>query len=88
MPRRGGFHTGSPTWRRVRKRVLERDNFECQLRLPGCRRRADQVDHMVPRHLGGAWYDEMNCRASCGHCNKAKGNYDRRRSVVPPSREW
>jgi 5-methylcytosine-specific restriction endonuclease McrA len=57
----GKLHTGSKAWRRVRARVLERDAGVCQLRLPGCKLVADEVDHVVPSELGGALYDEDNC---------------------------
>jgi 5-methylcytosine-specific restriction endonuclease McrA len=52
----GKLHTGSKAWRRVRARVLERDAGVCQLRLPGRKVVADEVDHVVPRELGGALY--------------------------------
>jgi 5-methylcytosine-specific restriction endonuclease McrA len=70
----GKLHTGSKAWRAVRQRVLERDDFKCQLRLPGCKAVADEVDHSVPREVGGVLYDEANLRASCGSCNRSQGN--------------
>jgi len=74
-------------WRRVRQVVLERDGYVCQVRSPGCRRRADEVDRIVPIGAGGLLYDEGNCRAVCGVCNRARANRQRQRSV-PPSRNW
>jgi 5-methylcytosine-specific restriction endonuclease McrA len=49
-------------------------DFKCQLRLPGCKAVADEVDHSVPREVGGVLYDEANLRASCGSCNRSQGN--------------
>jgi hypothetical protein len=36
----------------------ERDGYVCQVRGPGCRRRADEVDRIVPIGAGGLLYDE------------------------------
>lgn len=71
-------------WRRVRAKVLERDNYECQIRGYGCRQVADQVDHILPVSMGGAWYDEDNLRASCAFCNNQR-NVKRLRTS---SRDW
>ena len=52
--------------------VLERDRHECQLEYPGCTGRATTADHVRPRRDGGG--DELeNLRASCRHCNEARG---------------
>jgi 5-methylcytosine-specific restriction endonuclease McrA len=69
MPRRVYDHKG---WRDIRKFVLERDNDECRIRLPGCLGIADCVDHIVPADSGGAWFDPLNLRAACTHCNSAR----------------
>jgi 5-methylcytosine-specific restriction enzyme A len=83
------FRTSDASWRKVRLAVLERDGWKCQIRLPGCRGEADEVDHVVPHDRGGAWYDEANLRASCGFCNRARGNRQRQRfGSRNPSREW
>jgi 5-methylcytosine-specific restriction endonuclease McrA len=72
-------------WRVLRQRVLERDNYECQIRGPGCTTVATQADHFVPINFGGARYDETNVRASCEHCNKAR-EYQGRNAVSPGER--
>jgi 5-methylcytosine-specific restriction endonuclease McrA len=85
------FRTSDAAWRVVRLRVLERDGWNCQLRLPGCRGKADEADHIVPHDRGGAWYDEANLRAACGHCNRARGNRLRQQygsANRRPSRNW
>jgi 5-methylcytosine-specific restriction enzyme A len=72
-------------WRKVRQHVLERDERKCQLRLPGCRGRATEVDHIVDVAVGGALYDPDNCRAVCA-CHRRRSNTKRQRSrQSPPS---
>jgi len=65
---------GSPAWREVRKRVLARDNYECQIRIPGtCEGRATTVDHIHALAEGGAAMDESNLRGACYACNSRLG---------------
>jgi 5-methylcytosine-specific restriction endonuclease McrA len=59
-------------WRNTRARVLARDGWICQLKLPGCTVTAHHVDHHVPVLFGGA-DDESNLVAACANCNLAKG---------------
>lgn len=63
----------SPAWRRLRKAILERDGYLCQLRLPGCTVTATTVDHIIPRARGGAPLDPTNLQAACRRCNAGKG---------------
>jgi 5-methylcytosine-specific restriction enzyme A len=74
-------------WRRVRLLVLERDGHQCRVRGPGCRGRAEVVDHIWPVKSGGAWYALENLRACCRSCNTARAYqaFELRRG---PSREW
>lgn len=74
----------------TRRLVLERDNYQCQLRWDtGCTGQATEVDHIELKSLGGP--DTVaNGRASCTHCNAAR-NYSlrprprsTRRPVEPP----
>jgi 5-methylcytosine-specific restriction endonuclease McrA len=55
-----------------RQRILARDGYRCQLRLPGCTGRATHVDHIVPRGVGGT-DDDSNRRAACAACNLRRG---------------
>jgi 5-methylcytosine-specific restriction endonuclease McrA len=55
-------------WRKIRKRILERDGYTCQ----ACGGEANSVDHIVPRALNGG-DDEWNLQALCTPCNSAKG---------------
>ncbi len=77
-------------WRRVRLVVLERDGRMCQIRGPRCTLDANEVDHIVPWRVGGAYFDEANLRASCGNCNKRRAKREGvgARKPVKPSREW
>ena len=74
----------SGPWRKVRAEILERDNYRCQIKGPGCTGEAGEVDHIPPVSLGGAWYDHENLRASCSRCNQMRNT---KRTVVP-SRVW
>ena len=59
----------------VRYSVLKRANYRCEL----CGIKADdkalEVDHIVPKSLGGA-NDHTNYQALCYSCNASKGNRD------------
>jgi 5-methylcytosine-specific restriction protein A len=72
-------------WPRIRLDVLERDGYLCQIQAKRCTSQADQVDHIVPVHLGGAWHDPMNLRASCSNCNNGR-TY--KAKTAKPSRVW
>lgn len=92
----------SRQWRELRLLILQRDKYECQIRLPTCLGVADRVDHIVGWRQGGKWYDPMNLRSCCHPCNVA-ARYrlsedkhrvtppawaDGERPIPPPSREW
>ena len=53
-------------WQRVRKFVLQRDNYECQLQLDGCVSKATHAHHTIGRHTR---FDPKYLVASCEHCN-------------------
>ena len=59
-------------WRKLRQRVLERDNFLCIPCLNSGRvTTAKQVDHICPKARGGD--DSMtNLQSICIECHKAK----------------
>ena len=88
-----GFSHSSPAWRAVRRAVLERDGYVCQVRGPRCRVRATEGDHIVALEHGGAWYDLDNVRAACKTCNSGRMMREAARGAVGvsgrrPSREW
>ncbi|MFC9995737.1 HNH endonuclease [Nocardia sp. NPDC127526] len=58
-------------YRRNRPDVLERDEFQCQLRFSVCVGRATEVDHIQNFARQGS--DAMtNLQAVCGPCHRAK----------------
>lgn len=63
--------TSSPGWRRIRRLVLERDGYRCQIGLPGCTGEATVVDHIQAAADQGS-NRPSNLRASCESCNIAR----------------
>lgn len=62
----------------TRQFVLERDGWQCQVKLDdGCTVAATCVDHVIPRARGGT-DDPANLQASCTSCNARKGASDAR----------
>lgn len=59
-------------WRKLRKQVLERDRYRCQLREPGCTGKATVVDHIINVGAGGAPLDPKNLQSACAPCNARK----------------
>lgn len=51
--------------------IMSRDDHKCQ--FSGCNNKAENIDHVIPRALGGksSW---ENCVASCMECNSKKGH--------------
>lgn len=71
----------SGPWQRLRKQILERDQYLCQIRAPRCTTHATQVDHITPVTDGGAWWDTNNLRAACKNCNLG-------RNTQSPTDRW
>jgi hypothetical protein len=61
-------------WRKLAKQVI-RDEPLCWLQLPGCTRRSETADHIVP---GSVRPDlilvRANCRGACKPCNYRRGD--------------
>jgi 5-methylcytosine-specific restriction endonuclease McrA len=81
---------GSLRWKKLRLAVLNRDNYECQIRGPRCRGAATSVHHVIPSseapHL---FFDAGNLQASCSTCNSSAGAYltrDSRRAIIEQNR--
>ncbi|BCP36194.1 hypothetical protein MINTMi198_15640 [Mycobacterium intracellulare M.i.198] len=80
--RRSGWQrSGRPTasaqvtrgyqWQRLRRRVLARDDYTCQIRLAGCIEEASEVDKIVPASVDPSLaLDEDNCRSACPPCHR------------------
>lgn len=70
-----------------RKKVYARDNYRCQLRLPGCKGvdpnkvvphpKAPTLDHIIPLAAGvaaGGTHEPKNCQLACFQCNWKKSD--------------
>jgi|SRR3954453_10503900 5-methylcytosine-specific restriction protein A len=66
----------NPVYKRFRKAILERDEYQCQIRGPRCLGQATVVDHIVPVNTQNMC-DPSNCRAACRPCNSQKAGADR-----------
>ena len=65
---------GSRKWRRLRKLVLERDDYRCQLKYADrCRGRADTVHHTQPWDGDPADAPAATLIAACFPCNHHAG---------------
>ncbi len=70
-----------------RKKIYARDDYRCQLRLPGCKGvdlnkvvphpKAPTLDHIVPLAAGvaaGGTHEPKNCQLACFQCNWKKSD--------------
>lgn len=77
----------TPGWRRTRAMVLQRDNWTCQLRQPGCTTRATQVHHTLGRAITGD--DPVHLVAACRNCNLKVGDPTKQPDPQPrPVTRW
>ena len=77
---------GGRPWTRVRRQVLERDGYRCQIRNPAvCTTVATCVDHIRGLAEGGDPLAPRNLRASCDPCNQAR---NRRIPATDTSLDW
>ena len=63
-----GNNGSTSQWRRIRSRILQRDQYTCQQ----CGGEGTTVDHIIPRVAGGG-DDEWNLQCLCTTCNYSKG---------------
>lgn len=77
MNRARGNWTKKATWKRVRRAVLIRDDYQCQIQWRNCEGTAITADHIVSVLDGGDRYDMDNLQAACEKCNSAKEIKDR-----------
>jgi 5-methylcytosine-specific restriction enzyme A len=64
---------GGRPWARIRARIMRRDKFLCQACLPDRVSNAHEVDHIIPRHMGGG-DNEENLQALCRACHAVKSD--------------
>lgn len=60
-----------PGWEATRRRILERDNYRCQLGYDGCTIYATEVDHLIPM-ANRVDHSDENLQAVCKHCHNQK----------------
>jgi len=80
---------GMRRWKRLRRFILDRDNWRCQ----SCGRAGRlEVDHILAVHLGGEFWDAGNLQSLCRPCHFAKTareNVRRVRAEMPQHRrDW
>lgn len=61
-----------PNWGGIRRRILDRDNYTCQIRHLGCLITASDVDHIVR----GDDHSDGNLQASCTSCHAKKSSQE------------
>jgi 5-methylcytosine-specific restriction endonuclease McrA len=64
----------SPQWQRLTRWIRDRDGNLCQVRGKGCTGGATATDHIVSLVEGGDFWDPINLRAVCKHCNSARAH--------------
>lgn len=63
-------------YRKARLAALQRDNYQCQYRLPGCTGTATQTDHATPLARGGPAADPSALISTCTPCHAIKTQAD------------
>ena len=72
-------------WRRLRRRILDRDGWRCR----ECGRAGRlEVDHVKRVQDGGAWWDEANLWALCRNHHFRKSARELARPVSPEAQAW
>lgn len=64
-------------WYWIRKDILKRDRYTCQICKTRTQKRNLDIDHIIPIHWGGNPIDKANLRTLCKECHKAKTKLDR-----------
>lgn len=59
-----------PDWEAIRRRILRRDGWVCQIRSVGCEIDATDVDHI----LRGSDHSDANLRSACRRCHSKKSS--------------
>jgi 5-methylcytosine-specific restriction protein A len=69
----------------VRKQIMERDGWRCQINGPTCIGEATQADHRIAHAEGGS-DDASNGQAVCVPCHEIKTQQERLRGMKKRSR--
>jgi len=64
------------SWFWVRKDVLKRDRYTCQICRKRMRKKFLDIDHIMPVRSGGNPFDKENLRTLCKECHRAKTRLD------------
>jgi 5-methylcytosine-specific restriction protein A len=59
-----------PGWAKLRRTILKRDHYVCQIQGPYCYQRATEVDHIA----GSDDHRAENLRAVCQKCHATKSS--------------
>lgn len=70
----------------VRKQIMDRDNWQCQIKGPNCLGVATEADHRI-NHASGGSDDASNGQAVCKPCHDAKTRQERFRGQEKRSRK-
>ena len=72
-------------WSWLRRKVLDAASWRCAC---GCGRYANEVDHVVPLHLGGDPWALDNLQALAQGCHIAKTARENEKAIPPEVRAW
>lgn len=70
----------------VRKQIMVRDNWQCQIQGPNCLGNATEADHRI-NHASGGSDDASNGQAVCKPCHDAKTQGERLKGQQKRSRK-
>lgn len=70
----------------IRKQIMDRDKWRCQIKGPDCLGKGTQADHRIA-HAEGGTDDASNGQAVCGPCHEAKTKEERMRGRARHSRK-
>jgi len=66
------LYNSEPIKEEDRKSLMEKYKNHCAYNLEGCEIKATEIDHIIPRVLGGSSH-VSNLAPACSNCNKKKG---------------
>ena len=85
MPSPSARVIGTPRWKRVRAKILDRDGWRCVK----CGQAGKlEVDHVVSISKGGDPWEPVNLQALCRGCHIAKTRQENRKPLSPEVEAW